>query len=178
MTKRTTAAIWVKGIVEMLAGERLDVPALLAAAGIDTTGLDAPGARLSTDKISLLWQLAAERSGNPAIGLAQHQVAKPANFDVVGYTMMSCADLLGAFERLERYLRILSDAMTMSLSEEGGRFRMTFELIGGERAVPRQRVEFIMVTLIGFLAWISGRDVRPVAVELPYPAPKDLAPYR
>src|SRR5262249_39996612 len=178
MSKRTTAATWVKGILEMLAAERLDVPALLAAAGIDAAGLDAPGARLSTDKISLLWELVAERSGNPAIGLAQHDVARPANFDVVGYTMMSCADLLGAFERLERYLRILSDAFTMSLGEEGGRLRMTFELIGGRRTVPRQRAEFIMVTLIGFLAWISGRDVRPVAVELPYPAPADLAPYR
>ncbi|HYX02576.1 MAG TPA: AraC family transcriptional regulator ligand-binding domain-containing protein, partial [Reyranella sp.] len=61
MSKRTTAAIWVKGILDMLAAERLDVPALLAAAGIDAAGLDAPGARLSTDKISLLWQLAAER---------------------------------------------------------------------------------------------------------------------
>jgi AraC-like DNA-binding protein len=178
MSERTTAAIWVKGIVEMLAAERLDVPALLAEAGIDPAGLDAPGARLSTDRISHLWELAAERSGNPAIGLAQHDVAKPANFDVVGYTMMSCADLLGAFERLERYLRILSDALTMSLGEEDGRFRMTFELIGGARPVPRQRVEFIMVTLIGFLAWISGRDVRPVAIELPYPPPGDLAPYR
>jgi AraC-like DNA-binding protein len=178
MSERTTAAIWVKGILEMLAAERLDVPSLLAQAGIDAAGLDAPGARLSTDSISLLWELAAERSGNPAIGLAQHDVARPASFDVVGYTMMSCADLLGAFERLERYLRILSDALTMSLGEDGGRFRMTFELIGGERPVPRQRTEFIMVTLIGFLAWISGRDVRPVAIELPHPEPKDPAPYR
>jgi AraC-like DNA-binding protein len=178
MTKRTTAAVWVKGILEMLAAERLDVPALLAAASIDQAELEGPGARVSTDKLSLLWQLAAERSGNPAIGLAQHDVAKPANFDVVGYTMMSCADLLGAFERLERYLRILSDALSMSLVNEDGRFRMTFELIGGERPVPRQRAEFIMVTLIGFLGWISGRDVRPVAIELPYPVPADTAPYR
>src|SRR5262245_66019549 len=135
MSKRATAAIWVKGIVEMLAAEGVDVPALLRAAAIEPATLEAPGARLATDKISLLWQLAAERSGNPAIGLAQHDVAKPANFDVVGYTMMSCADLLGAFERLERYLRILSDALTMKLSEEGDRFRMAFELIGGERPV-------------------------------------------
>ena len=178
MSKRSTAAVWVKGILEMLAAERLDVPSLLAAAGIEAAGLDAPGARLPTDSISLLWELAAERSGNPAIGLAQHDVAKPANFDVVGYTMMSCADLPAPSERLERYLRILSDALTMNSGEEDGRFHMTFELIGGERPVPRQRVEFIMVTLIGFLAWISGRDVRPVAVELPYPAPQDQAPYR
>jgi AraC-like DNA-binding protein len=178
MGRRTTAAIWVKGIAEVLAAERLDVAALLAAAGIDPAALDAPGARLSTDRISLLWELAAEQSGNPAIGVAQHRVAKPASFDVVGYTMMSCADLLGAFERLERYLRILSDALTMSRSLEDGRFRMTFELIGGERPVPRQRAEFIMVSLVAFLRWISGREVRPLAIELPYPTPADLGPYR
>lgn len=178
MSKRTTAAIWVRGIAEVLAAEGLDVAALFDAAGIERAALDAPGARLSTDRISLLWQLAAERSGNPAIGLAQYHVAKPASFDVVGYTMMSCADLLGAFERLERYLRILSDALTMSRGVEDGRFRMTFELIGGERPVPRQRAEFIMVTLVAFLRWISGREIRPLAIELPYPAPAELGPYR
>ena len=148
MGKRTTAAIWVKGIAEVLAAEGLDATALLVAAGIEPAALDAPGARLATDKISLLWDLAVECSGNPAIGVAQHRVAKPASFDVVGYTMMSGADLLGAFERLERYLRILSDALTMSLSFEDSRFRMAFELIGGERPVPRQRCEFIMVSLV------------------------------
>jgi hypothetical protein len=87
---KQTAAVWVKGIAEMLAAEGLDVRALLAVADIDPAALDAPGARLPTEKISRLWELAAERSGNPAIGLAQYQVARPASFDVVGYAMMSC----------------------------------------------------------------------------------------
>ena len=100
---KQTAAVWVKGIAEMLAAEGLDVRALLAEAGIDPAALDAPGVRLPTEKISRLWELAAERSGNPAIGLAQHQVARPASFDVVGYAMMSCANLQAAFERLIRY---------------------------------------------------------------------------
>jgi AraC-like DNA-binding protein len=178
MTKRTTSAVWVRGIAEMLTAEGLDVPALLAAAGIDAASLDAPGARLSSEKISRLWELAAERSGNPAIGLAQHHVVRPASFDVVGYTMMSCANLRGAFERLTRYLLILSDALTMTLGDERGGFLVTFELSGGARPVPRQRIEFIFVTLIGFCRWVSGREVQPLAIELPYPAPADLAPYR
>ena len=91
MTKRTTAAVWVKGIADMLAAEGLERARLLLAAGIDPASLDAPGARLPTEKISRLWELAVERSGNPALGLAQHQVVRPASFDVVGYTMMSCA---------------------------------------------------------------------------------------
>src|SRR5262249_51231916 len=139
MSKLTTAAIWVKGIAEMLAAEGLDVRALLAAAEIDPAALDAPGARLPTENISRLWELAVERSGNPAIALAQHRVARPASFDVVGYSMMSCADLRSAFERLIRYLLILSDALNMTMREEARGCRVTFVLFGGGRPVPRQR---------------------------------------
>jgi AraC-like DNA-binding protein len=178
MSKRTTSAIWVKSIAEMLAAEGLDVGALFAAAGIEPAALDAPGARLETEKISRLWELAAERSKNPAIGIAQHQVPRPASFDVVGYTMMSCADLRTAFERLVRYMLILSDTFTMTLSEERAGYRVTFVLFGGDRPVPRQRIEFIVVTVMGFCRWISGRDINPLAIESPYPAPADVAPYR
>jgi AraC-like DNA-binding protein len=178
MSKQTTSAVWVKGTAEMLAAEGLDVPALFAGAGIDPAALDTPGGRVPTEKISRLWELAAERSGNPAIGVAQPHVVRAASFDVVGYAMMSCADLRAAYERLIRYLLILSDALTMSLSKEHGRYRIAFEMFGGGRPVPRQRIEFIIVTLIGFCRWISGREVHPLAIELPYPAPADVAPYR
>jgi AraC-like DNA-binding protein len=178
MGNRMTAAVWVKGIVEMLAAEGLDTRALLGAAAIDPAALDAQGARLPTEKITRLWELAAERSGNPAIGLAQHHVVKPASFDVVGYTMMSCADLRGALERLVRYLLILSDALTIITSEEDGRYRAVFELSGGDRPVPRQRIEFIFVTLLAFCRWIAGREIYPLIVELAYPPPAYPAPYR
>jgi AraC-like DNA-binding protein len=178
MTKRTTSAVWVRGIAEMLAAEGLDVASLFAAAGIDLAALQGPAVRLSTEKLSHLWELAVERSCNPAIALAQHQVARPESFDVVGYTMMSCADLHGAFERLMRYLLILSDALTMTMTEEADGLRIDFVLFGGERPIPRQRIEFIFITVVGFCRWICRSDVSPRAVELAYPGPADLAPYR
>jgi AraC-like DNA-binding protein len=51
-------------------------------------------------------------------------------------------------------------------------------LAGGGRPVPRQRIEFIFVTVISFCRWISGRPVHARQVQLAYPAPADLAPYR
>jgi AraC-like DNA-binding protein len=178
MSKRTTSAVWVRGVAEMLAAEGLDAGALLIAAGIDPAALNAPGARLATEKISRLWEIAAERSGNPAIGLAQNRVVRPASFDVVGYTMMSCANLLGAFERLVRYLRILSDSLTIDQSQQRGGYRVSFELDGGDRPVPRQRIEYILATLITFCRWVAGRQVDPLGVAISYPAPRDRAPYR
>jgi hypothetical protein len=178
MSKETTSAVWVKGIAELLAAEGLDVPALFAAADIDRAALDTPAGRVQTENISRLWELAVERSGNPALGVAQPQVVRAASFDVVGYAMMSCADLRSAFERLIRYLLILSDTFTMTMSEERGGYRIVFVLFGGNRPVPRQRVEFIVVTLIGYCRWLSGRDVHPLGIELPFPPPVDPAPYR
>jgi hypothetical protein len=40
-----------EGVAEMLAAEGLDVRALFAAAGIDPAALEAPGARVQTEKV-------------------------------------------------------------------------------------------------------------------------------
>ena len=68
--------------------------------------------------------------------------------------------------------------MLTALGEERAGYRLTFVLFGGDRPVPRQRIEFIFITVIGFCRWITGRDVHPLAIELAYPAPADAAPYR
>jgi len=78
MSKRTTSAVWVRGIAEMLAAEGLDVEQLFAAAKIDATMLDKPGGRLPSENISHLWELAVQKSGNPALSLAQPGASSPA----------------------------------------------------------------------------------------------------
>jgi len=175
---KTTSAAWVRGIAELLAAEGLNAGELLASAGIDPASLEAPGARVETEKISRLWEIAVARSGNPAIALAQHHRPRPKSFDLVGYTMMSCANLKDALGRLVRYLRILSDVLTLNQSEAGGLYQLTFDLHGGRHPVPRQRMEFILLTLVNFCRWISGQDIDPRAVAISWPAPRDLAPYR
>ena len=135
MAERTTAAVWVKGIAEMLAAEGLDVRAVRG--NRHRRRRARYSRRAPPDRTyQRFMELAVERSGNPALALAQHQVARPASFDVVGYTMMSCADLRGAFERLIRYMLSLSDALTMTISEEAGAERITFVLFG---AIGRYR---------------------------------------
>jgi len=92
--------------------------------------------------------------------------------------MMSCADLHGAFERLIRYMLILSDALTMTMSDERDGYRISFVLFGGDRPIPRQRIEFIFVTVMSFCRWISRREIYPLAVEFAYPPPAEPALYR
>src|SRR6516225_1484766 len=85
----SAAAFWVKGIAEALKAEGLDVAALFGEAGLDMAALSDPDSRFPTERVSLLWQVAVARSGNPAVGLVNPNVVKPASFDVLAYMMMS-----------------------------------------------------------------------------------------
>ena len=172
------AAFWVKGIAETLEAAGLDIDVLFEEAGLELAALSDADARFPTEGISLLWQFAVARSGNPAIGLVNSGVVKPGSFDVVAYAMMSSSNLLGTLERAIRYVDILSDAATLTLADDREGHRLILELFGGKHAVPRQRFEFDLMTLLTFFRWVTNRDLRPLALELRFPPPADLQPYQ
>jgi len=174
----TCAAFWVKSIAETLQAAGLDTHALFKEAGLELAALSDADARFPTEGISLLWQLAVTRSGNPAIGLTNSSVVKPGSFDVVAYAMMSSANLLGTLERAVRYVDILSDAATLTIADDREGHRLILELIGGKQSVPRQRFEFDLMTILSFCRWVTNRDLRPVAFELRFPPPADPQPYQ
>jgi AraC-like DNA-binding protein len=176
--QHSCAAFWVKGVADTLKAEGLDVAALFHESGLEMRALTDPDSRFPTERVSLLWQLAAARSGNPAIGLANSIIVKPASFDVVAYTMMSSPHLLGVLERLSRYVAIVSDAANLVVDEDEEGYRMILELFGGGQPVPRQRFEFDLMTILSFCRWVTNRDLCPLAVELRFSPPADLQPYQ
>jgi len=174
----TIASAWVKGIVRLFESVGLNVSELFRDAGVDLDAVAQHDARFDPDRISTLWELAVARSGNPYLGLAMPDVAHPGSMDVIVHLMMTCPDLLTAIERFLRYLRIVSDAAEIELVREEGGHGLTVRLIGGTRPVPRARVDFVVVTLLNIFRWLTGLNLRPVAVDFPYPEPPDLQPYR
>jgi AraC-like DNA-binding protein len=176
--QHSCAGFWVKGVAEALKAEGLDVAALFEEAGLDMVALSDPDSRFPTERVSLLWQLAVERSGNPVVGLANSNIVRPSSFDVVAYTMMSSPHLLGILERVDRYVSILSDAASLVVTEDDEGYRMILELFGGGEPVPRQRFEFDLMTFLSFCRWVANRDLRPLALELRFPPPANPQPYQ
>ena len=174
----TCAAFWVKGIAETLEAAGLDIPALFEEAELELAALSDADARFPTEGISRLWQLAATRSGNPAIGLTNSSAVKPGSFDVVAYAMMSSPNLLGILERAVRYVDILSHAATLTIADDREGHRLILELFGGKYPVPRQRFEYDLMTILSFCRWVTNRDLRPLAFELRFPPPADLQSYQ
>lgn len=177
MTAPGSSSTWVRGVAAMFAAEGVDVDALFAEARLDVALLDDPAGRFDIDDVSRLWELAVARSGKPTLGLSAELAHTYGKLGIVCHELMSCPTLLAAMQRFERSMNVVSNAATFVLGQdgEGGWFELGHR--GGERPVPRQRVEFGMLTMLGFWSWISGRELRPSAVEFVYPEPADIAPH-
>lgn len=171
MEKRTASAAWVKGICELFNEVGLDVNALFSEAGLDITLLDSPHGRYPTEKIGLLWQLAANRSGNPMISIARPRRVKLENFNVIVFAMMSCQNLHASLECMLLYLRLVCEATTVLMREEPEGCSIELQYFCGGKIVPRQCFEYDMLTLLNFLQLLSGREFSPLWVEFTHATP-------
>src|SRR6478672_1756874 len=173
MIARTSSSAWVRGVVEMFAAEGIDVAALFRDARLDFATLQDPAGRFSIDDVSALWEMAVARSGKPTLGLSRELALTYGKLGVVGHAMMACPTLLAALQQLARSMDVVSNAATFALIPDADGHWFELGHLGGERPVPRQRVEFGMLTMLGFCSWITGRELQARTVEFVYPAPDD-----
>ena len=162
MIGRTSSAAWVKGVADMMSAQGLDTRSLFAQAGIDIAVLQDPAARIPADAMSQVWELAVAQSGNSHLGLDRPLAARYGYLDVVGHALASGPCLRARFERLARQMAVVSDAATFALEEEAQGFWLTLGHIGTTRPVPRQRVEYGMLTLLMLCQWLTpARHAQP-----------------
>lgn len=161
----------------MFASRGLDAPRLLAGARIDDALLQDPDGRVEVDDITRLWELAVAWSGNPALGMDRELPARHVNFDMVGYVMLASPTLKAGLINLSRYYAVISDAITLDLEPDGSNHWMVLGLIGNTRPLPRQRLEYSLLTVATLCRWITRRDVQAQAVEFVDPEPADARPY-
>lgn len=174
---RTTSSAWMRGVANTLSSQGLDAAALFKEAGLAIKELDDCEHRWPAEEVNRLWALAAERSGNPAVALANPHLARPDHYGVVGYAMMSSHDLRTGLERMIRYLCLVSDAAEIVLDPgDGGRW-VRIDFYGGDCPVPRQRYEYALLTLLSFCRWMLGKPLRPLLARFTDPPPIDRAPY-
>lgn len=175
---RTSSAAWLEGVLSMFEAEGLDVPSLLLEAGFDPESLHRQNARIPVDEITVLWQLAVARAARPTLGLHRDLAATHSKLGTVGHAM-SCSPTLGAaLTRLARYMAVISDATAFSLHPEPRGCWLAMEHTGGSLPIPRQRVEYALLTTLMQCQWLTRRDLQPLAMEFVYPSPADDRPHR
>lgn len=171
--ERTTSTSWALAIVQALELEGLEGSELFARLGLDHGLLADPDARIPQDQMTRLWELAVELSGNPSIGLSMARVIRPAHFNVVGFALLSSANLREGVARLVRYQRIIGEASDMTLVQSPESYTVELHIHGDSVPAPRQSHDAALAYLLAFFRWMTGSHIVPLQVSFAYPQPAD-----
>ncbi|ELF6204778.1 TPA: AraC family transcriptional regulator [Pseudomonas putida] len=176
----TISSGFISQLVNLLEGEGLDSSALCRQAGIDTAVLGHMDCFVRRNKVYRLMALAEERSGNPALGLRVCRHLLPGAFQLVGYVMMSSANLRQAIESMVQFSPLLGSGLTLGLAEEGGGLRLWLaDKPGAVVAKPRSLEDSGLASVLGFCRWLTGnRMPQWREVVFCYPQPADISEHR
>jgi AraC-like DNA-binding protein len=140
---------------------------------------ESPQARYPLAKIRKLWALSREASGDEAIGLKTGWYAKPTHFYAFGYSWMASSTLLGAMQRLTRYIQLMSTAsVDISLTETADSYALTAIFPDKSALPPKEGIDCGMTALLALCDIVAEKKIRPIRVEMTCPATVHPEAYR
>jgi AraC-like DNA-binding protein len=168
----------VRGIKSRLAARGFDIDALFRRVELEEGECMTDDALTLSDKLSHLWELVVQVSGDPLLGL---KVASPQPLDragLMGHIMRASPDARTAIENLVRYTPLVSPTVHSTIEHVDGRTRVTLQLPGGQRRVPQQHYDFVWCLVLRTLQGAVNRDsFKPALVTYAFPTPENQHAY-
>ncbi|MGA9871312.1 MAG: AraC family transcriptional regulator ligand-binding domain-containing protein [Rhodococcus sp. (in: high G+C Gram-positive bacteria)] len=174
MSARTIPTDFVVKAVSLAASGGVDLSYPLSIAGIGPDTLDNPHSRLTAEQVTLFTQATWQLTDDELFGLASTPMRR-GSFRVICLTLIYCPDLSSAMERMSETTRVVSGMPPMLITRGENTTRLTIppadnsHLPEDAREVAGQLlVDFRMVLVHRFAAWLIGGRVKLHSVELPY----------
>jgi AraC-like DNA-binding protein len=152
----------VKAICRALDAAGCDSAALLTEAGFDTKALDDPTARCPLTQTARLWRIAVAATGDPAFGIKVASHIKQTTFHALGYGLSASSTLKEAFERVQRYCHVASDAIEYEFTRTGPEYHFVIEPVD---EVADESVDALVAAYLRMCRSLMGHDYSPLRVE-------------
>jgi len=161
-------AAWIKAIGRALDAAGCNGTALLAEAGFDRESLEGPTLLCPLVNTTRLWQIAVAATGDPAFGVKVASHIRHTTFHVLSYGLCASSSLKDAFERLQRYCHIASDAVDYEFWKSGDEYHF---LIEPATDIPFESIDALVGAQLRMCRSLTGRDFSPLRIELRRPRP-------
>jgi AraC-like DNA-binding protein len=135
-----------------------------------------PCVRLRYTKIDRLRAKAEKLCGDEAFGLRAAAVYLPSQLGALGYAWQASLNLRNAFQRLERFIRVVNDKARIEIENKGGCMVVTLGVnVDTECEFARDDGALALITRMCRL--VSGDNFRLQAVNFTHSEPRDIKPY-
>lgn len=144
------------GLMPLLAMAGLDPDEVVGAAGLDPADVSDPEAWLPVRGFVALFELAAERIGDPLFGLRVGLAQSPEQLGVIGYVIVNSPTAGAAFDNLVRYLATHQEGVDLRLEREGDLARFVYRIADPAIQPRRQDAELTMGVGTAILRAVFG----------------------
>jgi len=172
----TVSTNYVRGIREYLIQRNVDVPGFLSDFGLVIDSLEDPGNRIPIATYQVMLERAGELARDSDAGLHIGECIKPAQYGVLGLSIMSCENVGEIFERHQRYEQLVSNHATSVYHFEDDETRLVRD--SGNLAIGREIAEENAASMVTYLRWITGQDLGVTRVSFTHAQPSDLSEHR
>jgi len=166
----TVAVSYLQALFDYLRLRQVPAGEILRGEVLDLGDRDA---RVAEERAAGLFNRAAERLADEAIGLHAGEHIRPGHYGVVGYLSMACTTLGEAMLYLQRYQAMVVDVGALPMEVRGDEAWLGWRP-DDQSHYFRQMAEFNLAALLTFIRWICGQPLLPRRIEFPYPAPAGL----
>lgn len=166
MKKLTTISSWAACVVQAIESYGCRSEVLLVKAGIDKHLLADPDARIRVENMHRLWELAVEETGDACFGLTAAAHIRPTTFHALGFALMVSSSMMDAFERLQRFYRIVSDAIDIDLKHDGSTLAVFLDPSDAQTRPPDEAFDMIVAVVVTFARSLSSTAFAPAQVDL------------
>ncbi len=171
---KTVLVRLVKNLLDRAQELGLDPSELARDAGLEGVELLHPDARVSLSKEILLWRLISAATPDHSFGINAGAKVQARDLGVLGYSMYFSSSLRKALMRATRYFRILTGAVSLSMTSHPRHYVMLVESPFDIGIHLRHVVDMRMAVILSVAREITAEEVLPAWVEFPYARPATI----
>lgn len=158
------------------------LPEICQFAGISPELLTKPDEKVAGHISQKVWQKAEELTGDVNIGLHLGEQIHPSTLGLVGFVMLSCANLGEALEKLIRYTNLLTDGVSGKLVKKGLLAEIEIVILSDRQnyllETPRQPLETSFSAIVTIMRILAGRPIPIREMQFSHPRPFEIAEHK
>ncbi|MEN8213077.1 MAG: AraC family transcriptional regulator [Pseudomonadota bacterium] len=156
--------------LKIITSSGVDPDPLMRKLCIEPRKVANPNARFPIKRIDTLWAEASALIDDPCFALKAAKYWHPSHLSALGYAWLSSSSLRTGLQRLEKYLRMLTEGASIELEESDNELAVTlkYDYLSAQQPI---RTDFGMAMLIAMCRANYGDDFNPSAITLAHPAP-------
>lgn len=175
MSGNSVDIYFVRSTLAVAQKNGLDAVPLLQESRISPDLVRLDSARVTASQARDLMQALWRSSGDELMGLGPQRVPR-GTFEMIFLTLIHSADLRSALTRMLKFLAISTGIGPMRIREENGTATLTL-MDDAQKPLDPLVTEILLALIQRFSAWLIGRRINLIALEMPFPPPAHEAEY-